>query len=528
VLEISHLREAVRHEGGISRRLFLTYSASLSAIPFLDQQAAGKSQKPKLVTDPFQVGIASGDPTPDGFVLWTRLASKPLEPKGGMDPCPVDVSWEIADDDAMRRVVRRGTQVASPELAHSVHVEANGLAPDRWYWYRFRVGDAESPIGRTRTMPALDSTPEKLRFAFASCQDYEDGYYTAYEHMAKDDPDLVFHLGDYIYENAPTDGLVRKLVGKELESLDDFRIRHAQHKGDSLLQAMHARCPWIVTWDDHELANDYAGEISEEPVIDPATFLLRRAAAYQAYYEMMPLRKKSLPHGPNLQLYRNVSFGRLAEFLVLDTRQYRTDQPHAGEMHEIDDLATSPKATILGGHQMHWLQSSLAESSARWNVLAQQVLMATVEFTLGEKQGFSMEKWSGYMHDRQSLVQFLANRQIANPVVLTGDIHSNWVNDLRADDRMVETPIVATEFVGTSLSSGGNGAEDRDREKTLMANNPCVRFFNQERGYVRCTVMPKQWTTDYRTVPYVDKLGAPVTTRATFVIEAGQPGAKRA
>jgi alkaline phosphatase D len=528
VLDLSKLREAVRYEGGISRRLFLAYSASLSAIPLLGQQAAGSSQKPKLVADPFQVGIASGDPTPDGFVLWTRLAPKPLEPKGGMEPDAVDVAWEIAEDDAMRNVVRRGTAAATPELAHSVHIEATGLAPDRWYWYRFRVGDAESSIGRTRTMPARDSTPEKLRLAFASCQDYEDGYYTAYGHMAKDDPDLVFHLGDYIYENAPTDGLVRKLVGKELESLDDYRIRHAQHKGDSHLQAMHAHCPWIVTWDDHEVANDYASEFSEEPVIDPAKFLLRRAAAYQAYYEMMPLRKKSLPHGPNMELYRNVSFGRLAEFLVLDTRQYRTDQPHAGEKKEIDDLATSPKATILGSPQMQWLQSSLAESSARWNVLAQQVMMAAVDFTPGVKEEFSMEKWPGYMHDRQRLVQFLADRQIANPVVLTGDIHSNWVNDVRVDDRKPETPVVATEFVGTSLSSSGNGEDLPAAMQAMLAENPFVRFHNQQRGYVLCTITPKSWRSDFRIVPFVDKLGAPVTTRAAFVIEAGQPGAKRA
>ena len=254
MLDLSKLREAVRHEGGISRRLFLAYSASLSAIPLLGQQAAGKTHKRKFAADPFQVGVASGDPTSDGVVLWTRLAPEPLDPCGGMDPDTVDVAWEIAEDDAMRRIVRRGLQVASPELAHSVHVEADGLEPDRWYWYRFRVGDAESPIGRTRTMPALDATPEKLRFAFASCQDYEDGYYTAYEHMAKDDLDLVFHLGDYIYEDAATDGHVRKNVGKELESFDDYRLRHAQYKTDPLLQAMHARCPWIVTWDDHEVA----------------------------------------------------------------------------------------------------------------------------------------------------------------------------------------------------------------------------------------------------------------------------------
>ena len=429
MLDLSKLQEAVRYEGGVTRRLFLAYSAGLAAIPLRGRQAIAKSRPPKFVANPFGVGVASGDPTADGVVLWTRLVPQPLELKGGMEPHNVEVAWELAEDDAMRRVIRRGTAIATPELAHSVHVEVDGLAPDRWYWYRFRVGDAESPIGRTRTMPSADITPQKLRFAFASCQDFEDGYYTAYEHMAKDELDLVFHLGDYIYENAPTDGLVRKLVGKELESLDDYRLRYAQQKSDPLLQGMHARCPWIVTWDDHEVVDDYAGEFSKEPVIDPVKFLVRRAAAYQAYYEAMPLRKESLPRGPNLQLYRKMSFGRLAEFFVLDTRQYRTDQPYAGKKHGIDDLAMSPKATILGGPQTQWLHSSLAESTSQWNVLAQQVLMAMVDGTPGDKQEFSMEKWTGYMHDRLSLVQFLADRHISNPVVLSGDIHSNWVND---------------------------------------------------------------------------------------------------
>jgi alkaline phosphatase D len=526
VLDLTKLPEAVRHEGGVSRRLFLAYSAALAAIPLLGRQATAKLQQPKFVASPFGVGVASGDPRADGVVLWTRLAPQPLELNGGMDPHNVEVAWELADDDAMRRIIRRGTVVATPELAHSVHVEVDGLAPDRWYWYRFHVGDAESPVGRTRTMPAAEITPQKLRFAFASCQDYEDGYYTAYEHMANDELDLVFHLGDYIYENGPTEGLVRKVVGNELESLDDYRLRYAQHRSDPLLQGMHGRCPWIVTWDDHEVVDDYAGQFTKEPVIDPAKFLVRRAAAYQAYYEAMPLRKDSLPRGPNLQLYRKLSFGRLAEFFVLDTRQYRTDQPYDGEKHSIDALAMSPKATILGGPQTKWLQTSLAESPSQWNVLAQQVLMAMVDGTPGDKQEFSMEKWAGYMHDRLSLVQFLADRHISNPVVLTGDIHSNWVNDLRIDDRHPETPVVGTEFVGTSISTGGNGVDKPAGLDVLLAENPGVRFHNQQRGYVRCTITPKLWRTDFRTVADITKPGSPAQTRASFVVEAGQPGAK--
>lgn len=528
MLDLSKLSDAIRHEGGVSRRLFLAYSASLSALPLLGQQASGKAHKPKLPVSPFQVGIASGDPTPDGMVLWTRLAPHPLQPDGGMAPHNVEVSWEIADDDAMCRVVRRGTATATPDLAHSVHAEVNGLAPNRWYWYRFRVGDAESPIGRTRTLPAANSAPEKLHFAFASCQDYEDGYFTAYEHMAQEELDLVFHLGDYIYEDAYTPGQVRDNFGHEPMSLDDYRIRHALYKCDRQLQTMHAHCPWMVTWDDHEVANDYAGEFSEEPVVDPVKFLARRAAAYQAYYEMMPLRKGSLPRGPDMQLYRQMSFGNLAEFLLLDTRQYRTDQPHAGERHDIDDLAASPQATILGGAQMKWIQSTLAGSPARWNVLAQQVLMAMVDSQPGAGRAYSMEKWSGYMHDRKNLVQFLDERRVANPVVLTGDIHSNWVNDLRVDDRKLETPVVATEFVGTSISSGKNGEDLPAKMQPMLAENPFVRFHNQQRGYVRCTVTPDEWRSEFRVVEDVTRLGTPIKTRATFVVESGEAGAKRA
>jgi alkaline phosphatase D len=523
MLDLSKLQDAVRYEGGVSRRLFLAYAASLSAIPWLGQRASAAKRRFNFESDPFSVGVASGDPTEKGVVLWTRLAPRPLEPAGGLPPDDIEVSWEIASDGAMRDIVSRGTTVATPQLAHSVHVEADNLAPDRWYWYRFRAGDAESPIGRTRTMPAANATPDELRFAFVSCQHFETGLFTAYEHMAKDDLDLVFHLGDYIYEGAGVDGRVRKHVGNEIHSLEDYRIRHAQYKTDSLLQAMHARCPWMVTWDDHEFDNDYANDISEEAGIDRVKFLQRRANAYQAYYEMMPLRSTSVPSGPNMLLYRKASFGRLAEFLVLDTRQYRTDQPYGGELHEIDDAAMSPDGTMLGKEQLQWTQKSLVESAARWNVLAQQVLMATVHVVGEEGQGSSMEKWPGYSHERRQLLQFLADMQITNPVVLTGDIHSNWVNELRVDDRQFDTPVVATEFVGTSLSSDGDNTGKGQQLAEIMKENPCVKFTNAERGYVRCTVTPDTWQSDFRVVPFITRPGGPVVTRASFVVESGRP-----
>jgi alkaline phosphatase D len=530
MLDLTKLHDAVRYEGGISRRLFLTYAASLSAIPWLGRRAKGATSAAKFSDNPFGVGVASGDPTDSGVVLWTRLAPKPLEPGGGLEPENVEVAWEIAGDEAMRNVLNRGTSLATPQLGHSVHVEVNGLEPDRWYWYRFRAGDADSPIGRTRTTPVADANPSQVRFAFASCQHYEHGLYTAYEHMAQDELDLVLHLGDYIYEYKGMEGdeRIRKHVGEEITSLDDYRVRHAQYKSDPLLQAMHARCPWLVVWDDHEFDDNCANDISEDEGVDPADFLLRRAHAYQAYYENMPLRATSLPHGPNMQLYRKLPFGRLAEFLMLDTRQYRTDQPNNDKYSRLNEDALSPKNSLLGERQREWLQSSLAGSPARWNVLAQQVMMGMVDQQAGEREEFSMDQWTGYSHERMALVEYFQDRQISNPIVLTGDIHSNWVNNLRVDDRQAETPVVATEFVGTSISSGGNGvSKPKDRE-TILAENPCVQFYNRERGYVRCTMTPESLRADYRAVEDITKPGAPAITRASFVVESGQPGAKPA
>jgi alkaline phosphatase D len=518
--------EATARHGGVSRRLFLASGTGLASLTWATGQTIGRGRnKDSVPADPFCLGVASGDPSSTGMVLWTRLAPEPLEPGGGLVPRIYEVQWELADDEAMKTVVRRGTTRATPQLGHSVHVELEGLEPDRWYWYRFRVGDAESRVGRTRTLPAESSTPERLRFAFASCQHYEMGWFTAYEHMAKDELDLVFHLGDYIYEGEGRAGGVRKHVGRELASLDDYRARYAQYRTDPHLQAMHARCPWFVTWDDHEVDNNYAGSVSEEKGIGPAQLLARRANAYQAYYEMMPLRRSSIPRGPHMRLYRKASFGSLAEFLVLDTRQYRTDQPNGDGASALNDAALDPRNTLLGPAQFGWLKAGLLESSATWNVLAQQVMMGMVDRTRGDARLYSMDQWPGYAHERMELLRFLAERRIPNPVVLTGDIHCNWVNNLRVDDREAEAPLVATEFVGTSITSGGNGHPDTPHLGELRGENPCVQFYNDQRGYVRCTVRPDDWRTDFVVVEKVSTPGAPAKDVASFVVEAGKAGA---
>lgn len=510
--------------GLLSRRAFVTAGVSAAAWAWLARPAFAMARGPHFAAYPFSLGIASGDPAPDGFVLWTRLAPLPFEPGGGMGTEPVPVQWVVAEDESLKKVVRHGTAQADPAWAHSVHVEVTGLRPDRWYWYRFAAGDATSPVGRTRTFPALGTLPAKLSFAFASCQKYEVGYYTAYEHMAREDIDLVVHLGDYIYEKEDSKSeAVRPHGQAEVIELDDYRKRYAIYKSDPALQAMHAAAPWVVTWDDHEVNNNYAGAVSEDPTVDRAAFLRRRAAGYRAYYEHLPLRRSALPTGPDMLLYRRLEFGRLASFNVLDTRQYRTDQPLGDGFQPPSPVLLDSHGTILGERQRKWLLDGLDHSEATWNVLAQQVMMARNDQVPGEERAYHMDKWTGYEYERQAVLRHLRERDIANPVVITGDIHTNWANELGPDADRPDDPAVAVEFVGTSISSGGDEAKPGLDAAVVRAENPWVKFFNDERGYVRCEVTPETWRADYRTAAYVSRPGAPVRTAASFAVNSGRP-----
>ena len=345
--------------------------------------------------------------------------------------------------------------------------------------------------------------------------------------MAQEDLHAVIHLGDYIYEGGIATNQVRQHNSPEIITLDDYRNRYSLYRLDPNLQATHAAFPWIVTWDDHEFDNNYAGDISEESNVDPVAFLERRAAAYQAYYEMMPIRRDCLPRGPFMQLYRSIRYGRLAEFSVLDTRQYRSDQPCGDHNKPPCDGVFSPDATLLGPTQERWLTTGLESSPSVWNVLAQQVMMARVDRVPGDAVAWSMDQWAGYDVARRRLLQFLADRQVSNPVVLTGDIHTNWVNDLQVDFDDPNSPVVGTEFVGTSITSGGDGAEKRADTEGVLADNPFVKFYNAERGYVRCELTPESWTADYRVVSKVSEPTSEILTRASFVIESGKPGAER-
>ncbi len=521
----------------VTRRRFLATAAvgaAAIALPGSARRALGQYQPANSL---FTLGVASGDPLPWSVVLWTRLAPDPLA-GGGMPARPVSVHWEVANDPGMRRVVRRGTERAWAQFGHSVHPEVWGLEPDREYWYRFRVGDQQSAVGRTRTSPAPWARPDEFRFAFASCQDWQNGYWPAYRALAGEDIDLVVHLGDYIYEYGPE---AKTRVGSpadrvansaEVTDLISYRNRYAQYRTDPALQAAHAVAPWILTWDDHEIENNYASAIREENATPPGDFAARRVAAAQAYYEHMPLRRRSSPNGAQIQLYRRLAWGRLARFHVLDTRQYRTDQP-LGDGLKSGSQRFDPAATMTGATQEAWLFDGLDRSPARWNVLAQQTIFAQVDFnpapgSQGTAGLFNVDQWDGYAAQRGRISQFLADRKPSNPIVITGDIHSSWVNDLKLDYADPRSATIGTEFVGTSISSDFPEAFIAPVTAAL-SDNPHIRFFDgRRRGYVRCVISPHRWQSDYRTVETVDVVDAPTSTLASFVVENGVPGAQRA
>ncbi|MGF1603466.1 MAG: alkaline phosphatase D family protein [Thermosynechococcaceae cyanobacterium] len=513
----------------MKRRYFLLSAGVLGCTLVKQPPVATLTTHPKFSSYPFSLGVASGDPWPESVVLWTRLAPNPLS-QTSLPTTTIPVQWQIATDETMSQVVAKGTVLATPELAHSVRVVAEGLQPGRWYWYQFKAGNEVSPKGRTRTAPAPGNGDQQLKLAMVSCQHYEQGYFTAYRHLAQANLDVVFHLGDYIYEGKAVSGRVRKHLGSEAMDLDTYRLRYALYKTDPDLQAAHAAVPFIVTWDDHEVENDYANDQSQD-FVDRAKFLKRRAAAYQAYYEHMPLRPSAQPNGPNMQLYRRFRFGDLVEFSVLDTRQYRDDQAcdekgkGGGQMVYDCKERLDPERSMLGATQEKWLQDGWMQSKTQWNAIAQQQLMAPLEQKLGEVSGFWSDGWDGYAPTRQRLLNFMSQRQLANPVVLGGDLHSFWVTDLKSDYQNEKAPVIATEFVGTSISSGG---PNYDLLSSFLPDNPHIKFFESRlRGYIQCTIEPKQWVSQLQVVDTVATPESSLRILASFAVESGKPGAQR-
>ena len=518
---------------GWSRRRFLGAMGGVAGLAALAQcplERGALAAPPGSGGYPFSLGVASGDPAPDGFVLWTRLAPDPLAQNGGGMPAqPVAVDWRVATDEGMTDVVQQGTAPALPELAHSVHVEPSGLVPDREYWYQFRYRDDLSPVGRTRTTPALDAPVSSLSFAFASCQHWASGYYSAYRHLAEEDLDLVVHLGDYVYEDGiPANGGYRRTpVPAQLrhycKTIDRWRLQYALYKSDPDLQRAHARFPWVVTWDDHEVQNDYAADASQYT----GNIRQLRAAAYQAYYEHQPLRLASIPSTDEMRLYRGLSYGSLAEFSVLDGRQYRSVPPCGWGEAAACDAAYDPAVTMLGQEQERWLLGRLAASRSTWNVLANNVMMARLDHDGPAGDILWHDAWDGFPAARTRITDHFATAAVRNPVVITGDWHSTFVNDIKRDFDDPASAVVATEFVGTSISSNGDGIVYGPYYGPMIGFNPHIRYFDGDRrGYVRCSLDQSQWRTELRMVTTVSRSDAPVHTLASFVVEDGRPGAK--
>jgi alkaline phosphatase D len=507
-----HSRRAV-----VSAGLGLAGAALLRARP-------SRAAEITFADDPFTLGLASGYPEPNAVVLWTRLAPQPLVPGGGVPAAPVAVDWEIGADEALRTIVRRGTVHATPDWAHSVHVEVNGLEPARDYWYRFTSGGARSAVGRTRTAPAAGTLPNRLTLAVASCQHFEQGHYAAYRAIAEDAPDLVVHVGDYIYEGRGTKR-VRTHDAPECHTLEDYRQRYAIYKSDPHLKAAHAASPWMLVSDDHEVANDYAGDHSAQ-FAPPELFLRRRAAAYQAYYEHQPMPRALVPSEGRQALYTSRAFGDLAALFMLDGRQYRSPQACAPLPLIACNELYAPERTMLGEQQEQWLRGSLAASKARWNLLGQQTVLAHFDQSGDGPRAYWADGWGGYPAARERLVATLLERPVANPVVFSGDIHAFLVNDVQAVATDYASPVVATELVTSSISSvQGRSQQTLDLWRT---ENPNVRLARSDyRGYLRVAVAPEQLHAELVAVDDVARADSPTHVLASFDVENGTPGVAR-
>lgn len=503
----------------LTRRHFIAGAAATALAPaVLRAQSLWRNY-------PFSLGIASGDPAPDGFVIWTRLAPEPLASDGGMGIGVAPVKWEVAADDRFAEIVAGGEALARPELAHSVHVEVAGLQPDRPYWYRFEVQGERSIRGRARTLPLPGATPTALRFGVAGCQNYEEGYFTAFRHLAREELAFVYHYGDYIYEYGgdavrPSWGgdliePVRRHEGRMLYDIGDYRQRYAQYKMDADLQRAHAAHAFLTTVDDHEVENNWVGTVPQDDT-PPEIFRLRRQQAFQAWYEHMPVRRSALPRPDGIDIHRAFRWGDLAEIDLLDTRQYRSDQPCGDRWSTPCPEIAAAGTTVLGAEQEAWLARNLSRGPARWNVLAQQIMMMSLDRrTRDEPEKFvNLDSWAGYETPRRRLLSRLSG--LDNVVVLTGDEHQNFAGLLDDGERPV-----AVEFVVTSATSGGNGQDLRPGSDRILANNPQLKFINDQRGYAVCELNRDEWRTDFMVLDKVTSRDGTISKRASATTARG-------
>ncbi len=501
------------------------------------------SAQAPLNHNPFTLGVASGSPNHHSVVLWTRLMPDAGSAQTQFATSNVSVQWEVADDDNFKVNRRSGHVVALASLAHSVHLELEGLQSDRWYFYRFQWGDAQSAVGRTRTLPHPEAMVQKLRVAYASCQRWEHGYFSAYKHMAQENLDMVLFLGDYIYEYAGAANAVRLPTGGWVTSLSDYRDRYALHKSEKDLQAMHAQCPWLVTWDDHEVSNDYAGLERGQSGNISLDFAAQRARAYQAFYEHMPLRASALTRsidglasGAEMRIYGQVAFGKLANIYLLDDRQYRDRQvcnklgAYGSGFINPDQCQEwlDPKRSLLGTEQSQWLDQSFANAQndgRPWNVLAQQTIFGRRDFRLGAGYSLWNDGWDGYSAARHRMTQSMQSHALSNPVLIGGDVHENWVGHVMADAYQDDSAKIGVEFCGAGITAraGGNA-----KIAARLAENPHFIFADGERkGYGVVTFTAKHIQTELRVVDDVRQAQTKIETLAKFAVEAGVPQVQR-
>ncbi|PXY24859.1 alkaline phosphatase [Prauserella coralliicola] len=498
---------------------------------------------------PFAHGVASGDPLPDGVLLWTRVTPAPeAVPGSGLGP-EVMVSWEIARDEAFTSVAGRGSVTTGPARDHTVKVDVAGLEPATWYWYRFAVAGTASPVGRTRTAPAVGAAVERLRFGVVSCSNLQSGHFAAYRHLAeRDDLDLVVHLGDYLYEYGAEDGAVRPHDPPvEMTTLEHYRRRHAQYKSDPDLRALHARVPFAVTWDDHESANDaWSGGAENHTEGAEGTWTDRRAASQQAYAEWMPVR-----YEPGGRLYRRLTFGTLAELSMLDLRTYRSRQA----AHPFDPAIGDPERTIAGAEQLSWLTSGLVTASTQWKLVGNPVMIAPVRFPstlapreldalsrlLGPLLGppYNVDQWDGYTADRARVLGVLRDHGVRDTVFLTGDIHSAWAAELPADPLTypLTRESVGAELVCTSVTSDNLdeilGVPPRTGslavEAAIRLNNPHVRHLDfDSHGYSVLEVTPAAVRMDWFVLADRKDPASPAAHSVSFAVSAGTQRVTRA
>ncbi|MBO9514173.1 MAG: alkaline phosphatase D family protein [Variovorax sp.] len=490
-------------------------------------RARTQEAMPRWASNPFALGVASGQPRPDSVVLWTRLL--PADADDAPARGALTVAHEIFADEQLRHPVARGETVTDASRAFSVHVRAEGLQPQRDYWYRFTCGDAASPVGHTRTAPAGGADVRRLRFALASCQHYEQGWFAAHREIAGRELDFVLFVGDYIYEGSNPEHAVRSHGTRTPHTLDAYRERHALYKRDADLRAAHAAHPWILTWDDHEVVNDYADD-RDPAYTDPALFLRRRAAAYRAYFEHMPLALP--PQGASMRIHDRFAWGRLAELWTLDCRQYRSHHACADPARDAGRTVVDceelrdPQRSMLGAGQERWLAQGLAESARPWKLLGQSTQMSATGFDTPEGRSVWTDGWDGYPEARRRLLQGAADAGAHNLVVLGGDVHRHVAADLRVRPNDPRSPVVGSEFVGGSITSRGASRAAMDR---MRRDNPDVQHARgDERGHAFVEITPERLQCEFRATRHPVQAEAAFATQAAFVVEAGRAGVQRA